>query len=147
MRHHPIVFRNFEATFEPFNTILSMKKLLLSIIAIVAIATGTRAQEENMNTTPLSFEAVEDNTEITITSKQEGSVLRIELTSGPSTSTFSAATPYKQTLPTAIGEIENEKTNLYNNNVYDLQGRRMLSHLTPLKKGVYIVNGKKTVIR
>lgn len=99
MRHHPIVFRNFEATFEPFNTILAMKKLLLSIIAIVAIATGTRAQEENMNTTPLSFEAVEDNTEITITSKQEGSVLRIELTSGPSTSTFSAATPYKQTLP------------------------------------------------
>lgn len=47
---------------------------------------------------------------------------------------------------TAIGEIENGKTNLYNN-VYDLQGRRMLSHLTPLKKGVYIVNGKKTVIR
>ena len=48
---------------------------------------------------------------------------------------------------TAIGEIENGKTNLYNNNVYDLQGRRMLSHLTPLKKGVYSVNGKKTVIR
>ncbi len=76
-----------------------MKKLLLSIIAFVALATGTRAQEENMNTTPLSFEAVEDNTEITITSKQEGSVLRMELTSGSSTSTFSATTPYKQTLP------------------------------------------------
>lgn len=73
MRHHPIVFRNFEATFEPFNTILAMKKLLLSIIALVALNTPTRAQED-MNATPLSLEAVEDGTVVTLTNNNSAVV-------------------------------------------------------------------------
>jgi len=52
--------------------------------------------------------------------------------------------------PTAVGNIENGKTNM-ENDVYDLQGRRVLSphtsHITPLRKGVYIVNGKKIIVQ
>ena len=45
-----------------------MKRFLLSIIAIVAINISTRAQED-MNATPLSLEAVEDGTVVTLTNK------------------------------------------------------------------------------
>ena len=50
---------------------------------------------------------------------------------------------------TGIAEIENGKLNI-ENGVYDLQGRRMESSMfniqsSMLKKGVYIVNGKKTI--
>ena len=47
--------------------------------------------------------------------------------------------------PSAVGNIENGKPYM-DNNAYDLQGRRVRSsHPSPLKKGVYIVNGKKTI--
>ena len=45
----------------------------------------------------------------------------------------------------------NDKGQMTNDYVYDLQGRRLLppptSHLSPLKKGIYIVNGKKIVLQ
>jgi hypothetical protein len=52
---------------------------------------------------------------------------------------------------TGISEIENGKLKI-ENGVYDLQGRRMESSMfniqsSMLKKGVYIVDGKKTVVR
>ena len=45
-----------------------MKRLLLSIIALVSLTTLSRAQDD-MNSTPLSFEAVEDGTVLTISNK------------------------------------------------------------------------------
>ena len=52
---------------------------------------------------------------------------------------------------TGIAEIENGKLNI-ENGIYDLQGRRMESSIfnsqsSIMKKGVYIVNGKKTIIK
>ena len=44
---------------------------------------------------------------------------------------------------TAIKDIDNNRETITNNRYYDLQGRR----LSELKNGLYIVNGKKTVIR
>ena len=46
---------------------------------------------------------------------------------------------------TAIGTTLMSNNQCTRNDAYDLQGRRVLS--TPLKKGIYIVNGKKTIIR
>ena len=43
-----------------------MKRLLLSMIVLAALTTATRAQDD-MNATPISFEAVEDGTVVTIT--------------------------------------------------------------------------------
>ena len=53
---------------------------------------------------------------------------------------------------TGIGAaLMNDGQSTMNNDVCDLQGRRVLSphtsHLTPLKKGLYIVNGKKVVVK
>jgi hypothetical protein len=45
---------------------------------------------------------------------------------------------------TAVSELKNNEQ-IINNNGYDLQGRRMEGQ--PTKKGVYIVNGKKVVIK
>ena len=51
---------------------------------------------------------------------------------------------------TAIGEIENRKSTI-ENAVYDLQGRKINSQFSifnsQLKKGLYIVNGKKVLIK
>jgi hypothetical protein len=45
---------------------------------------------------------------------------------------------------TAVSDLKNNEQ-IINNNCYDLQGRRMEGQ--PTKKGVYIVNGKKVVIK
>ena len=45
---------------------------------------------------------------------------------------------------TAVSDLKNNEQ-ITNNNCYDLQGRRMEGQ--PTKKGVYIVNGKKVVIK
>ena len=54
--------------------------------------------------------------------------------------------------PTGIrATLLNDNVKMINDNVYDLQGRRVLSPLTshpsPLKRGLYIVNGRKVVIK
>ena len=49
--------------------------------------------------------------------------------------------------PDAIKEIQNSKFKNQEGDIYDLSGRKIDSSLLPLKKGVYIVNGKKKTVK
>ena len=57
------------------------------------------------------------------------------------------------TAPSGIEEIENGKLNMENASVYDLQGRKVSKspifnvHSSMLKQGVYILQGKKVVVK
>jgi hypothetical protein len=48
--------------------------------------------------------------------------------------------------PTGVIEVRGKKDDM-SNEVYDLQGRRIANGQQPTAKGVYIINGQKTVIR
>ena len=52
--------------------------------------------------------------------------------------------PFNVIDPTGISVIENENT-IDTGRIYDIQGRQTLG--LPSQKGIYIVNGKKIVIR
>ena len=60
---------------------------------------------------------------------------------------FTAIVLVKKDVDTGIQEIENKKWKIenYDGAVFDLQGHRMESSM--LKKRMYIVNGKKVVIK
>ena len=54
---------------------------------------------------------------------------------------------YTANITNGIGEIENSKLKIENSVIYDLSGRRIVvDDLRELQKGVYIINGVKTVI-
>ena len=50
---------------------------------------------------------------------------------------------------TGVKEVKSEEGKVDDENIYDLQGRRMNTrgNTTSLKKGLYIVGGKKIIIR
>ena len=53
-------------------------------------------------------------------------------------------------VPTGVVTIDNGQLTIDNSgNVYDLQGRLVSHgyHVPPIKKGIYIINGKKTVVK
>ena len=49
--------------------------------------------------------------------------------------------------PTAIRTVANSQQPTANSHYYDLQGRRIANGKQPTAKGIYIINGQKTVIR
>ena len=49
--------------------------------------------------------------------------------------------------PTAIGATLNDKGQIINDKVYDLQGRYVNSQFSQLKKGLYISGGKKVLVK
>ena len=57
---------------------------------------------------------------------------------------------YSREDPTSISFAEYDDHNQYPTGIYDLQGRKVADEnlsTTQLPKGVYIVNGKKIVVR
>ena len=59
--------------------------------------------------------------------------------------TLQAATHFYDFTLDGIETLENEALDLNNSKIFDLQGRQM--DASTLKKGIYIINGKKVIIR
>lgn len=109
---------------------------------IMFIGTGTTAT----GNLPMGWQWVN----VPMVSVNKGDVLTISLTA--SGASWWSADNFQLTLvqadPTGINEIENEKLKLKNDGaVYDLQGRKIDSQCSMLKRGIYIVNGKKVAIK
>ena len=99
-----------------------MKKHLLLLIALfLMIAIDARADDKSINTTSVG------SNEWTFTMPEKDVVLAITYTDGT----------------TAIVEIKDKKVKKVT--WYDLSGRRLQEK--PANKGIYIVNGKKVVIK
>ena len=55
---------------------------------------------------------------------------------------------YTANITNGIGEIENSKLKIENSVIYDLSGRRIqVNDLHELKQGVYLINGRKVVVK
>lgn len=122
---------------------------LLAFAALLSAATTAYAQTEQ--TVKTSVTAPKDYvTDIVLNGNKV--ILKLEQSEAITVNLLSTsiALTYKDPLTTSISDVEEERAGEAEpetEQVYDLQGRRVAEASGSLKKGIYIVNGKKRIVR